>query len=329
MYKLFPTVLVFAVSWSLAHVASAQTGAALLLQPWPTYGPEDDLTHVRLQTFDDVLYVPRADVKGTDDDASLWFFDSRGRFKFTREPGPGPAIGYDILYVDVRSGDASLPNRLFDGSLATAFGTRLDDDWELGVVVGFGYAGVRPFADGDSLYAMGDVILARALDERSKITFNLNYNGNRNIWPDIPLPAVSYARRSQIEGLTYIVGFPFTTITYSPDVHWKFNFTYSVPYFVEARVDYSITRKLGLFAAYDSFTRGFWLEDVDNRRVFFSQRRIEAGVQYGIFEQLNLVLAGGYAFDQEFETGWDIRNTTTLRDLDSRPYVRFAITSTW
>lgn len=311
--------------------ALAQTGAPLLLDPWERYGPERSIeAHVELAASG--LFFRDADIDDADDDLDLNQYESRGRIKLTDEPGAGPALGYQAMHLDLNTADPALPERLSDTSVAAAYGWRLDDDWELGLVAGAGYAGTTPYSDGDSLYFLADLILARRLDERSKLTFNLNFNGNRNLWPDAPLPAVSYARTSEsIDGLTFIVGFPFTRVIYRPDDRWTLTASYAVPYTIEARVGYRVSEPLELFAAYDSFTRGFWMEDAPGHgeRIFFTQRRAEAGVVWAAAEQIDLTLAAGYAFDQEFETGWDTRDTDTLRDIDPAPYLRAAVELAW
>lgn len=311
--------------------ALAQTGAPLLLQPWTDYGPGDDTTEARFEVEGSGLFMQGVDIDDTDDDTDLYLYESAGRVKLTREEGPGPAIGYDVFHLDLNSDDGALPDRLSDTSIAIAGGKRLDDDWEFGIVGGIGYAGTTPYSDWDSTYFLADLILAKQIDDRSKLTFNLNYNGNRNLWPDLPLPAISYARRSDIEGLSYIVGFPFTSITYAPEGPWELTARYSVPFSFEARVGYDVAENLQAYAAYDSFTRGFWIEDdpSDNDRIFFHQDRVELGFRYGALDGLDLTLAGGYAFNQEFETGWDVRDTDDLRELDAAPYVRVALDFAW
>jgi hypothetical protein len=203
----------------------------------------------------------------------------------------------------------------------------LSDGWEVGGVVGIGYAGTRPYADWDSTYFLADLILSKELDEQSSLQFNLNYNGNRNVFPDIPLPGVSYSRHSDIEGLRYIVGFPYSNITYQPDNRWTLQMGYVIPFSFTARAEYALVEHLSLFGDFGTFTRGFWLEDDagNNDRIFFTQRRLEAGLEYEAHDNVSLTLAGGWAFGQEFETGWDARDTDELREIDDAPYVRVGV----
>src|SRR5690606_29551058 len=108
-----------------------------------------------------------------------------------------------------------------------------------------------------------------------------------------------------------VVGFPYSNIVYQPDDRWTLELGYSVPLSARVRVGYQLAETLSLFGEFDTFTRGFWIEDDpgDNDRIFFTQRRIEGGLRYEARTGVDLIAAAGYAFGQEFEAGWDRRDT--------------------
>ncbi len=304
--------------------ALAQTGAPLILQPWSGVGEREAAVELDVAGG---TYFGDADIDGTDEELGLIQWGGEGRFKLTDRPGAGPAIGFEALHLRLDTDDPALPERLADYSAAVSWGHELNDRWQLGIVAGGGYAGTRPFADGDSVYFLGDLIAAYQIDDRSSLTLNLNYNGNRNIFPDVPLPGISYARRSDIDGLRYIVGFPYSNIVYEPDDRWTFEVGYTLPFSFRARATYQLAETLSFFGEFDSFTRGFWIEDDpgNNDRIFFTQRRIEGGLRYEAATGVDLVAAAGYAFGQEFESGWDVRDTDGVRDIDPAPYVRLGV----
>lgn len=309
----------------VAGGAQAQTGAALLMQPWQRLGEGEAASQARFEIDGSARFQGESDIDDTDEDLRLYLYESAGRVKLVDEPGAQPAIGYEVLHIDLSTDDPALPTRLSDSSVAAAVGTRRGD-WEFGLVGGVGYAGVTPYSDWHSTYFLADLIASYRIDDRSALQFNLNYNGNRNILPDVPLPAISYFRNSEVEGLRYVVGFPYSNVNYRPDARWEFDLRYSVPLSFEARVGYNLAENLQIFGEFDAFTRGFWIEDDpgDNDRLFFSQKRLELGVEYGARQGIDLVLAGGWAFDQEFESGWDLRDTDEVREVDSAFYLRVA-----
>ena len=57
-------------------------------------------------------------------------------------------------------------------------------------------------------------------------------------------------------------------------------------------------------------------------RLFFQQRRAEVGVRWEPRKDFNFSLAVGYAFGQEFSTGFDFRQTDEFTDVSDEPYVR-------
>ena len=312
------------ITAALAAPAFAQTGAPLLLTPWDRVGDAE----AGYEGSASVLAIGDTDLDVGDEELSFSEFESRGRIKLTDRPGPGPAIGFDLLYYDLDHDSDALPDRLADVSVAAAFGVPLgDSSWEAGVVAGVGYAGTRPFADSDGIYFMGDLIFKRQIDDVSSFTFALNYDGNRSILPDVPLPAAYYARKLS-EQLHVTVGLPYSSIRWTPTDRWSVTATasaFALPFVADVTVAYALADDLSLYGSFESRRPAFWLEDADNERIFFQQRRLEAGLRYGVRNGGTLIVAGGWAFDQEFETGWDVRDTDDVRELDDAPYLRVAL----
>lgn len=303
---------------ALPGAAAAQSGAALIMTPWdePTYMQND----VNVRAFS------RADVRRTDERLRIGHFQARGRFRTNIDPEVGEddlRFGYEAMYWDLHSDDQALPNRLVDTSVAGGWSRDPELGRTIGAVVGVGYAGVRPFAEGEALYGMADVIFRQALDRQSMITLGINYDGNRTLWPDIPLPIVAYSRRMNDE-LSINVGVP-ASVRWTPTDEWRFSASYVPPWTVNARGEYRFHEAWAVFVAYDGEYHGFAAEGTRDRRLFFRQRRAEAGVRYEPHHQWHLTLAGGYAFSRRFERGWDTRNTSTVRDIDDTPYFRTVV----
>ena len=85
------------------------------------------------------------------------------------------------------------------------------------------------------------------------------------------------------------------------------------------------------FASYDSRFNAYTLDDdPDNRRLMFSQQRVEAGLTWdgnadNRLPGVLVTIAGGYAFDQEFSRGWDSRDDDTVRDISDEPFLRLGV----
>lgn len=309
---------------ALTANAFAQTGPALLLQSWP-----DANTHAQVRS--DSFFFADGDTDGPAgaDDFDLAIYDVSARVN----PDPAADVvrfGFDMTYMDIDSNDPAIPSRLVDQSIAASFGIARQNNWEIGAVVGVGFAGDNPYADGEAVYALADLIASYKIDDSSSVQFILSYNGNRGIFPDTPLPAIAYYHRLS-DQFSYTFGLPYSSIHWVPLDRLTVDFSYAVPFTVNGTIDYEFVDHWHVFAAFINRFEAFHLDgDDDNRRLFFTQRRLEIGLRWELatlFEQMDaeLILAGGYAFDQEFERGFDARDLRNVRDVSDEPYVRVGL----
>ncbi|HEY0010181.1 MAG TPA: hypothetical protein VGB55_15760, partial [Tepidisphaeraceae bacterium] len=81
---------------------------------------------------------------------------------------------------------------------------------------------------------------------------------------------------------------------------------------------------IGLFGSLASRTDSFTYDllDDNNDRLFFHQSVAEGGVRYSLDDKFVVLLAGGYAFNQEFRYGWDTRDTEELSKIDDGFFAR-------
>ena len=308
-----------AASLSFTHAAFAQSGPGMMLVPWAG----DQQAQVKADAF----FTPtEADVTGADVDLSI--FTSTGRFRIDPDASYNPTIGYEFVQYEISSSDAALPDDLTDVSIA--FGGSFGDvelsgslgEWQMGYTLGLGYAGTTPFNDGDAWYGKADIFAVKAIDRDTRWLIGLNYDGNRVFLPDVPLPAVTYFSRLN-ETTTYAIGLPFSQLTWKPDEFWTLDIRSAWFFSFNGSVIYQATDDLKLFAAYVRRTDAFTLPGgFDNRRLLFSQERLELGLSYDLCANAALTIAGGYAFGQEFDVGYDSRDPGGLRDLDDSGYIR-------
>lgn len=309
-----------AVSLFVAQAAVAQTGPAMVLVPW--FGDH------RTEVADDVFFTPtEADVTGADVDLSI--FTSSGRFLLDADSSHQPTIGYEAVQYEIGSPDAALPDDLTDLSLSLGgsfgnvdLGESFGGEWQLGYTLGLGYAGVTPFNDGDAWYGQGDLFAVKTIDRDTRWLVGLNYDGNRVFLPDVPLPVVAYFGRLN-ETTTYGIGLPFSTLTWTPDEFWTLDLRAILFFNLNGTLSYQATEDLRFFASFARRNDAFTLQNAgDNRRLLFSQDRIELGLTYDLSDRVALTVAGGWAFNQEFDVGFDSRDPQGLRDLDDSGYIR-------
>ena len=141
----------------------------------------------------------------------------------------------------------------------------------------------------------------------------------------MPLPMVSYSHKSS-EQFQYTVGLPASSVNWTPADRWTVNATYLVPITANATVDYQLTDRWHLFGAFENRFSAHHIDgDSDHRRLFFIRRQLEAGVRWAAAENVQLIVAGGYAFGQKFTRGYDVRDTDTVRKISDEPYIRAAV----
>jgi hypothetical protein len=298
--------------------ARAQTGPTLLLKPFPKEQAIDGRA--------DAIFLDPGHVKKADDDFRLSSYETQGRWRV--QPGNliSPRIGWDFTFLDLDTRFPALPDQLVDQSIAVAMPVAKFGDWIVGASVGVGYAGDRPFADGDAWYGKGTLSVFRLFNESDALVFALDYDGNRTILPDVPLPGVAYTKRVARD-FFFVVGLPVTSVEWRPDDRLRVEVVYSVPDSFDASAGYRVGRFLTVLGNLENRREAFSIDGLpaNHDRLLFQQRRAEIGLRWEPKKDVMFNLAGGYAFGQEFSTGFDSRKTDLVADVSDEPYVRLGV----
>ncbi|MFA9476780.1 hypothetical protein ACERK3_00600 [Phycisphaerales bacterium AB-hyl4] len=308
------------LSTMLTTQAVAQTGAPLLIEPWPEdvyaqHRPEVQLwrTHTKGQADEDVDFVS---------------FRDRARYRLDPTDPRSPSVGYDVYGLNLSTDDPALPPRLVDVSVGTGLLLHEDEQWTISMPLAVGFAGTRPFNDGRAWYGKASILAFQRLDERSQLMFALEYNGNRAILPDVPIPGFAYIRQMS-DTLRMTLGAPVSGVDWRPDDHWHLRFNYYVFAF-DLDVRYHITREWAMFASFNQHQRAFHQHGDDrHRRLFFRQRHAELGTRWQVADRIELIAAGGYTFGSRLQRGYDIRDTDTIRHFSDTPYVRLGLSASF
>ncbi|HWP41449.1 MAG TPA: hypothetical protein VNL70_11025, partial [Tepidisphaeraceae bacterium] len=219
----------------------AQTGPELLLKPWPR--PQ------QVQAQAEFMMLGEGSTEATDD-FDLAFYDLSGRVRLLTESRADPRFGFSYTHLNT-SGDPRLPGQLVDTSVGLGVGIADWSGWLAGITVGLGYAAAGAFDDANGWYGMADFAIGREFDENSALGFVLNYDGNRTIFPDVPLPGFQY-RKKLDNALLLAVGFPFSSIEYRPTAALSLSGTYYIPDDLTVRVDYKLAQQLAVFGEFRS-----------------------------------------------------------------------------
>ena len=302
----------------LAGTARAQTGPTLLLKPFPK--------ELAIEGKADALWLDPGHVQKTDEDYQLSTFETQGRWRV--QPGNliSPRIGWDFTYIDVDTRFSTIPEQLSDQSLAVAMPVAKFGEWIVGASVGAGYAGATPFGDGDAWYGKGTLSVFRLFNDTDALVFALDYDGNRSILPDVPLPGVAYTRRVWGQYF-FVIGLPVTSVEWRPDDRVRVEVVYSIPDTFDASVGYRFARSLTVFGNLENRREAFSIDGLpaNHDRLLFEQRRAEVGLRWEPKKDWMFNAAVGYAWGQEFSTGFDSRDTDLVADLSDEPYFRLGL----
>ena len=311
---------IFGVALLLSLLAAgglwAETGAGLLLKSWP----EGEQAQIRAKG----LFLGQSDTEGA---AVTGFrmqrYDFSGRWRANAESTEGLSLGMDFTHIELHTALPALPERLVNHTMAAAFGIGFLGEGKLGVTVGGGFAGDNPYTDGDAAYGKANLVYSHELSADESFQLFLNYDGHRTFTPDIPLPGFAYNLRVD-DTYRYTLGLPYTAAHWRASDQVRVDVGYYVPFTFDVVVTYEATEDLDLSLGLHNRFEAFHLSGLpEHRRLFVQQRTAEAAAHWTPCPGFDLTLAGGYAFDQEFDNGFDSRDLNTVVDVDDAPYLRF------
>ncbi|MEA2710254.1 MAG: hypothetical protein QOF78_2855, partial [Phycisphaerales bacterium] len=256
---------------------------------------------------------------------------SFGRFRFTSKYPIGPTVGYDYTQILLDGRRIALPaSNLVDFSIGAgspvapigAFGPVRRGF--LGVSAGLGYAGDEPFANDNAWYAKGSLMMGGEIDANTSVIALIEFDGNRGIFPDLPMLGFGYAKTVSPE-LEYVVG-TFMYLNWQPRKDLTFEVLWEPIYDLSVSLEYEMHKGWKAYVSYASIEEAFTVEELPrNRRLFYTEQQAEMGINWEPSNSVSMLLAGGYAFERQFSSGWDDRSLTRIADLDDAPYARVEI----
>jgi len=278
------------------------------------------------QTVDKIILESKADVSDGGK-AEMFYWDSVGKFRFDKDhPDQSSAIGYRYYAVGFNHESPVVPKQLQKIELAGGLHLGKVGDGELSTVIGMGYQGDKPFANpGGSLTEIAHLIWTKRLSDNETLQFTADYYSGGSFLPDIPLPGFAYSRRC--DNITFTVGYPRDLVAWKITDRLTLLGQYMVPFSAEAYLDYRLADHWSIFANAAKFYEAFNLNhNQSSNRYFQDMNRIEGGIHYFKHDfwhgqELDIALILGYAFDQDFHTGFDARSTHQVASFSDEPYI--------
>ena len=302
--------------------ALAQSGPELLLEPWD----KDQLIEARAEAIFQSGGEFREELSGTD--FQLTHYESEGRVRILPGNVASPRIGYEAVHLDIDTDLPGFPEGLTDQSAAAGvFVHQFKSGWITGVTLGAGYAGESAYRDANGWYFKGTVVFGREVNENNALAFVVDYDGNRVVFPDTPLPGFAWVGKLPDRNLQLIVGFPIISVLWNINERTTAEATWTFSDSLDGRVNHKFTDHWQIFGRFETRNLAFHIDELEdsNDRLFFHQRRIEGGLQWTPAKYLALTAAAGYAFVSEFSTGWDMRDVDNVLEVSDEPYYRIGL----
>lgn len=331
MIRTRDSILGLAVLGMASSLTLAQTGPQLLIEPFRAETRFDGTASATYFFDTDADF---GSVAGEDVDAQLARYSVAARYRLVEPAAKGtqptmiqradPRLGFSLNYLTVDTDNDVLPESFTDVQIGASTGIAAFDGWVAGLTFGMGWAGANEFGDSDAYFGTATLLFGRKLDENTSLALALDYNGNRSFLPDVPLPGIVWTREIPEQKLEVSLGIPFAYGRWRPIEPLLLEVNFTFPDFVGARASYDLVEGVGLFASFAQRTDAWHSQDLDNDvdRILFEQTLAEVGARFSIRDEFVLLIAGGYAFGQEFRYGFDSRDTEEILEIDDGPFVR-------
>ncbi len=245
------------------------------------------------------------------------------------------ALVYTLDLVDVSGTDPALPPRIAD--VMVGLGTTLSSDGgqRIDLIIGGGYSGLHAFTHQSGLYGMGTLMFSEQQPNGGRLTWMLDYNGNRPYLKHVPLPGVAVEQKWSDKSWGWL-GYPYGKLHVDQEEGWQFDGEYDLGRLNAAGTwQMELDKDLWWYTTLGTKLIGGFDETLDGAtRHFYRQHRIEIGVRSiqrfeGWFENavpfLDVSIGGGYAFGQSFETGRSIDAAGPTVTLSNEPYLLLVI----
>jgi len=158
------------------------------------------------------------------------------------------------------------------------------------------------------------VNFSRDVDGDTSLHAGMFYNGSAALFPDLPLPYFTYAGQVS-EQLSIRVGFPNNSLAYRPMKKIQLDLDYTYPVNVEGRAAYAFNDVVQTFAQFTHSTDGFYMDGQAHERLLYTLDRLATGVRFQA-SWIDTSIGIGYTFQHAFESGYDIRDTEKIAELE-------------
>jgi hypothetical protein len=324
VFRRLTTLLLSAVAAFLAAAApaAAQVDVDILREPWE---PVDQWA----ETGDKPIWIATGRIEGTDDNVRIFHWDSVGRVKFDRdERAPENWLGYRLLALSVDSDLPAIDHSYYDISVtgAAQLGA-MGGGWTFGMAAGFGTANDGSFRNADALYPIAMATVTKSGAGEPRWDLGIGCYGNSSLLPALPIPVIQCELEPD-PALRLRLGIPRTEAVAHLDGGPSATLRWDYPTNALARLEQELGSGWSLFAEGSRRVDGFHMRESGSTRMFYELNAAEAGIRW-VTSWADISLSTGYALEQSFFTGYDMRNRDEVGSPENRPFVALTVQGTF
>ncbi|HVR83112.1 MAG TPA: hypothetical protein VMU54_02295 [Planctomycetota bacterium] len=308
-------------AWLGAARADAQVDSNLLRREWQ---PEDHWS----DSSDKPFFLFKEDVRHSEETVEMFHWESSGRVKTDRtDRDPQFWFGYKVLTVGI-AGLETVPHGLYDVGLAVAgkLGS-IGPEWTLEACGGVGTANDGSFGNLRAIYPAATVLAVQELAPRQFLELGITYDGNSALAPRLPMPVVEFEAHPD-PSLRLRAGFPHLEAEYLPFADLSLRLIGDYPADARLEAEFALGSGLAAFAEAARRLEPFHLREDGRERIFYRLYTGELGLRFR-GAGLDVSLSGGWAFGQEFFTGYDLRDRSPVAVPEGGPFAALTVQGTF
>jgi hypothetical protein len=250
--------------------------------------------------------------------------DNWGAVRLDNTDQDSPFVAYRFLVGQMNTDTPLIRSTMDDVELGVGLHVGTLAGWKISTILGVGYDSTQPFVNEKGIFGIGDITAVHTIDAQNSFLLAVDYNGNNAFLPDVPLPGFAFLHHSQ--QMDFTVGYPDCKIEYRPIDKVKILAAYSVPYTARITAEYLPWEHFGFYGSAGNTMQGVVLAKQDSiDRQFFQMRRAELGLRVIFTPYVNAGVGIGYAFDQGFSEGYDIRSLRSIAHISNEPYLSIVL----
>jgi hypothetical protein len=312
------SALFFAVTCMLAVAARGQSMARVAQDAWNG----NDYAIL----YGNPIFESSGHIGGTDrnDNIEVQWSDNWGAVRLDKTNQDSPFVAYRFLIGQMNTQTPLIRSTMDDVELAAGFHLGTLAGWKISTILGAGYDSTQPFVNEKGIFGIGDITAVHPINEHNSFLLSVDYNGNNAFLQDVPLPGFAFIHHD--EKLDFTLGYPDCRVVYRPVDKVIIRASYSVPYTAGIAAEYVPWQHFGFYGSAGNTMQGIVIAKQDSiDRQFFQMRRVELGLRLIYTPLIDAGIGIGYAFDQGFSEGYDIRSLRNIAHISNEPYISLVL----